>query len=51
MFGKNVVTFLQHLVGEGLPGKVNMDDEITRETLICRDGEITNARVKQLLAS
>jgi NAD(P) transhydrogenase subunit alpha len=51
MFGKNVVTFLQHLVGEGLPGKVNLDDEITRETLICRDGEITNARVKQLLAT
>jgi len=50
MFGKNVVTFLQHLVGEGLPGKVNMEDEITRETLICRDGELVNARVRELLA-
>src|SRR5262245_53644255 len=49
MFGKNVVTFLQHLVAEGLPGKVNMNDEITRETLICRDGELVNARVRQLL--
>ena len=49
MFGKNVITFLQHLLGLGLPGKVHMDDEITRETLICRDGELLNARVKQLL--
>jgi len=50
MFGKNVVTFLQHLVGEGLPGKVNMEDEITRDTLICRDGELVSSRVRELLA-
>jgi H+-translocating NAD(P) transhydrogenase subunit alpha len=49
MFGKNVVTFLQHLVTLGLPGKVNTEDEITRETLICRDGEVVNSRVRQLL--
>ncbi len=49
MFGKNVVTFLQHLVSLGLPGKVNTEDEITRETLICRDGEVMNSRVRQLL--
>jgi NAD(P) transhydrogenase subunit alpha len=49
MFGKNVITFLQHLLGLGLPGKVNMEDEITRETLLCRDGEIVNSRIRQLL--
>jgi H+-translocating NAD(P) transhydrogenase subunit alpha len=49
MFGKNVVTFLQHLISLGLPGKVNNEDEITRETLICRDGELVNSRVRQLL--
>ena len=49
MFGKNVLTFLQHLLSLGFPGKVNTDDEITRDTLICRDGEIVNARVRQLL--
>ncbi|HEY2828295.1 MAG TPA: Re/Si-specific NAD(P)(+) transhydrogenase subunit alpha [Pirellulales bacterium] len=49
MFGKNVITFLQHLFSLGLPGKVNTDDEITRDTLICRDGEIVNPRVRQLL--
>ena len=49
MFGKNVVTFLTHLVTQGVPDNVHMDDEITRETLICRDGEVVNTRVKQLL--
>jgi H+-translocating NAD(P) transhydrogenase subunit alpha len=49
MFGKNVVTFLQHLLSLGLPGKVNTEDEITRETLICRDGVVMNSRVRQLL--
>jgi H+-translocating NAD(P) transhydrogenase subunit alpha len=49
MFGKNVITFLQHLFSLGFPGKVNTDDEITRDTLICRDGEIVNSRVRQLL--
>lgn len=50
MFAKNVVTFLQHLIQTGFPSSVNTEDEITRETLICRDGEITNQRVKELLA-
>ncbi len=49
MFAKNVLTFLQHLIGLGFPGKVNTEDEITRDTLICRDGELVNARVRQLL--
>ncbi len=49
MFAKNVLTFLQHLAKEGLPAKVNLEDEITRETLICRDGQVIHPRVKQLL--
>jgi NAD(P) transhydrogenase subunit alpha len=49
MFAKNVVTFLQHLVDQGLPGKVNPDDEITRETLLCRDGQVLQPRVRELL--
>ena len=28
---------------------MNMNDEITRETLICRDGEVVQPRVRQLL--
>jgi NAD(P) transhydrogenase subunit alpha len=49
MFGKNVLTFLQHLLKEGLPEKINLEDEITRETLICAEGNIVHPRVKQLL--
>ena len=53
MYSKNIVTFLQHLLGkEGakqptLP--INPDDEITRETLLTRDGAVVHARVKDLL--
>ncbi len=49
MFGKNVVTFLGHLVSQGLPETVNTSDEITRETLICRDGQVLQPRIRQLL--
>jgi NAD(P) transhydrogenase subunit alpha len=49
MFAKNVVTFLQHLVGLGLPSKVDNNDEITRETLLCQDGQVVHPRVRQLL--
>jgi H+-translocating NAD(P) transhydrogenase subunit alpha len=49
MFGKNVVTFLQHLISQGVPDKPNMEDEIVRETLICRDGQVLQPRVRQLL--
>jgi H+-translocating NAD(P) transhydrogenase subunit alpha len=49
MFAKNAITFLQHLIGLGLPATIDMADEITRETLICRDGEVVQPRVRQLL--
>jgi len=48
MYGKNVQTFLSHLVKDGA-FQYNMDDEITRETMITRDGAVVNARVKELL--
>lgn len=48
MFAKNVTTFLQHLLKSGFP-TLNLDDEIARETLVCRDGEVVLPRVKDLL--
>lgn len=48
MFAKNVTTFLQHLLKSGFP-TLNMDDEITRETLVCSDGQVVLPRVKDLL--
>jgi proton-translocating NAD(P)+ transhydrogenase subunit alpha len=48
MYAKNITTFLLHLVKEGVV-QVDMADEITRETLIARDGDVVNPRVRQAL--
>jgi len=48
MFSNNVTTFLKHLAPEG-ELKLDMDDEITRETLVTRDGDVIHARVRELL--
>lgn len=50
MYSKNVQTFLSHLVKDGVL-QLNMDDEITRETLVARDGAVVHLRVKELLAT
>ena len=49
MYAKNISTLLLHLVKDG---KLTLDlaDEITRETLVCRDGQVVHPRVQQLLA-
>jgi NAD(P) transhydrogenase subunit alpha len=48
MFAKNVSTFLQHLVKTGLPN-FNIEDEIIRDTLVTRDGQVVHGRVLELL--
>ena len=48
MYSKNITTFLQHLTKQGLP-QINVEDEITRETLVARGGELTHPRVLSLL--
>ena len=49
MYARNLMTFLLNLVKDG---KVRPDseDDIIRETLLTRGGEIVNARVRQFLA-
>ena len=46
MYAKNLTTFLNHLAKDG---KINVDlnDQITRETLLTHGGEIVNERVRQ----
>jgi NAD(P) transhydrogenase subunit alpha len=50
MYSKNITTFLAHLLGKdgatqaSLP--INQDDEITRETLLTRGGEVVHPRVR-----
>jgi hypothetical protein len=48
MYAKNVVTFLMTLVKDG---EVNLDteDEIIRETLLTRDGEVVHSKVRESL--
>ena len=44
MYSKNITTFLLHLVNEG-ELVVDLDDEITKSTLITRSGAVVNERV------
>src|SRR5262249_31649424 len=47
MYAKNVTTFVTHLIKDKQL-VVALDDEITRETLVSRDGHVVNERLKQL---
>jgi len=47
MYSKNVQTLLLHLVKDGQL-KIDTADEITSETLVTKDGQIVNAKVRQL---
>src|SRR5271166_732781 len=46
MYARNVSAFLLHLGKEGKL-QLNLQDEITRETLLTRDGEVVNQRVRE----
>jgi len=49
MYAKNIATFLVHLFKGGKP-ELNLEDEITRETLITRGGEIVHGRVREFFS-
>jgi H+-translocating NAD(P) transhydrogenase subunit alpha len=49
MYARNVTAFLSHLVKDGKL-QVNLEDEIVRETLLTRDGEIVNERVREFFS-
>ena len=52
MYSKNITTFLAHLLGKDGAGLTELpldtDDEITRETLLTRGGEVVHPRVREL---
>jgi len=50
MYAKNVTTLLAHLAHDG-KFAFDMEDEITRETLVTRDGKVVHARVNEQLAA
>jgi H+-translocating NAD(P) transhydrogenase subunit alpha len=49
MFSKNVVTFVRHLVKDGALS-IDLEDEITKGTLVTRDGQVVHDVVKGKLA-
>jgi NAD(P) transhydrogenase subunit alpha len=55
MYAKNIVTFLNHLLGKDGAKKpaleLDLSDEITRETLLTRDGQVVHGRIKDLLTN
>ena len=48
MYAKNIATFLLNMVKDGQLN-LDMEDEITRETLVTQDGKIANPRVAEIL--
>ncbi|PYT99218.1 MAG: Re/Si-specific NAD(P)(+) transhydrogenase subunit alpha [Acidobacteria bacterium] len=49
MYARNLSAFLLHLVKDGKL-QLNLDDEIVRETLLTREGEVVNARVREFFS-
>jgi NAD(P) transhydrogenase subunit alpha len=50
MYAKNVTTFVTHLVKDGVL-TLSPDDEIARETMVTRDGQVVHERVKSLVSA
>ena len=48
MYARNVAAFLQHIVKDGEVA-LDMDDQITRETLLTHGGEVVSPRVRERL--
>ncbi|MEE3221081.1 MAG: hypothetical protein VX257_12480, partial [Planctomycetota bacterium] len=48
MFSKNIVTLLLHLTKDGSL-HLDLEDEITRETVAAHRGEVTNPRMREIL--
>jgi H+-translocating NAD(P) transhydrogenase subunit alpha len=46
MYSRNVTSYLLHLVKDGALN-LNTEDEIIRETLVTKDGEIVNVKLRQ----
>lgn len=48
MYARNVVTFIQNMVKDG-EVNLDMEDEIIRDTLVTRGGDVVNQRVREIL--
>jgi H+-translocating NAD(P) transhydrogenase subunit alpha len=48
-YANNLVKLMQHLAGKDKQFRIDPGDEITRETLVCRDGQIVHPRVREAM--
>jgi NAD(P) transhydrogenase subunit alpha len=48
MFSRNIVNFLQLLVRDGQL-HIDLEDEIVRDTLLCRGREVVHEKIRELL--
>jgi NAD(P) transhydrogenase subunit alpha len=51
MYGRNIVTFLKNMMTKEGALNIDLNDEITRDSLVVRDGAIVNSRVQELLGA
>lgn len=51
MYAKNVVNFMTHVFSRKDGAELDLEDEITRETMVTRGGELVHPRIKQLVSS
>ena len=49
MYAKNISTFLLHLIKKG-EIKIDLEDEITKETLLTRDGDVVHPKIREALS-
>lgn len=50
MYARNVMAFVQNLVSKGAIN-LSTEDEINRDTLVTKDGEVVNTRVREALGA
>jgi NAD(P) transhydrogenase subunit alpha len=48
MYARNVTTFLQSMIKDG-ELTIDMEDEVIAETMVTRDGDVVNTRVREIL--
>ncbi len=51
MYARNISTFLKNMINKEGQLNIDLSDEITKETLVARDGQVANPRVEALLGS
>ncbi|HTS78481.1 MAG TPA: NAD(P) transhydrogenase subunit alpha [Bryobacteraceae bacterium] len=49
MYARNIATFLKNMITKDGQLNIDLNDEIVRETLIARNGEVVNPKVQALL--